>query len=206
MTISTPKPASIEGTAPNENTLFGGQVSFNPDGSLAGVSPSTLKFTGNNGSEAGQIINLDLGSQNGFEGLTSMDRETATAGISQDGYGAGDLTGVLVDPSGVVTGTFSNGKSIGLAQLSIARFTNNEGLMNEGGNIFVQSANSGAALIGEAGIGGRGSIQSSYLEMSNVDLSRSLTNLIVVQRGFQANSKTITTSDQMLNTLLQLKN
>jgi flagellar hook protein FlgE len=78
--------------------------------------------------------------------------------------------------------------------------------MNEGGNIFVQSANSGAAMIGEAGAGGRGLVQSSYLEMSNVDLSRSLTNLIVIQRGYQANSKTITTSDQMLNTLLQLKN
>lgn len=204
--VETPKPGSIEGTAPNENILFGGQVSFNEDGSLAGVSPSTLKFSANNGSEPNQIINLDLGSIGGFEGITSMERDTATAGISQNGYGAGDLTGVLVDPSGVVTGTFSNGKSIGLAQLSVARFTNNEGLMNEGGNIFVQSANSGAALIGEAGVGGRGAIQSSYLEMSNVDLSRSLTNLIVVQRGFQANSKTITTSDQMLNTLLQLKN
>ena len=147
-----------------------------------------------------------MGEINGFGGLTSFDAETKTGGISQDGSGAGDLINVLVDSSGVVTGTFSNGKSIGLAQLAITRFTNNEGLMNEGGNIFVQSANSGAAMIGEAGAGGRGLVQSSYLEMSNVDLSRSLTNLIVIQRGYQANSKTITTSDQMLNTLLQLKN
>ncbi len=202
--ISVPKPGSIEGD-PIPNVLFG-SVSFNPDGSLASVNPSTIRFTGNNGSEPNQIINLDFGKINDFGGLTSFDAETKTAGISQDGYGAGDLVDIAIDPSGVVTGTFSNGKSIGLAKIAVARFTNNEGLMSEGGNIFIQSANSGAAMIGEAGAGGRGTIQSSYLEMSNVDLSRSLTKLIVVQRGFQSNSKTITTSDQMLNTLLQLKN
>jgi flagellar hook-basal body protein len=203
--ISVPQPASIEGT-PNPEMILGGSVSFNPDGSLAGVNPSTIKFSANNGSEPNQILELNLGEINGFGGLTSFDTETKTAGISQDGFGSGDLLDVLIDPSGVISGTFSNGKSIGLAQISVARFTNNEGLMNEGGNIFIQSANSGAAMIGEAGAGGRGSVQSSYLEMSNVDLSRSLTKLIVVQRGFQSNSKTITTSDQMLNTLLQLKN
>jgi flagellar hook protein FlgE len=77
--------------------------------------------------------------------------------------------------------------------------------MNEGGTLFAASPNSGDPIVGAAGTGGRGSIQPSSLEMSNVDLSRSLTQLIVIQRGFQANSKTITTSDQMLNTLLQLK-
>jgi len=205
LTVSVPPPGSIGGT-PKANIIQGGSVSFNPDGSLASVNPSTIKFTANNGSEPNQVIDLDMGEINGFGGLTSFDAETKTGGISQDGSGAGDLVNVLVDSSGVVTGTFSNGKSVGLAQLAVTRFTNNEGLMNEGGNIFVQSANSGAAMIGEAGAGGRGLVQSSYLEMSNVDLSRSLTNLIVIQRGYQANSKTITTSDQMLNTLLQLKN
>jgi flagellar hook protein FlgE len=77
--------------------------------------------------------------------------------------------------------------------------------MREGGTLFSSSPNSGEPIIGTAGTGGRGTIQPSSLEMSNVDLSRSLTQLIVIQRGFQANSKTITTSDQMLNTLLQLK-
>jgi len=77
--------------------------------------------------------------------------------------------------------------------------------MHEGGSLFSASANSGDPIIGTAGTGGRGTIQSSALEMSNVDLSKSLTELIVIQRGFQANSKTITTSDQMLQTLLDLK-
>jgi flagellar hook protein FlgE len=205
MVISSADGTSIEGT-PTENIILGGSVSFNPDGSLLGANPTTIKFTGNNGSEDSQVVNLNFGEIGGFGGLTSYDSETKTAGISQDGYGAGDLIDVVIDQSGVVSGTFSNGKSIGLAQVSVARFTNNDGLMSEGGNVYIQSANSGAAMIGEAGAGGRGAIQASYLEMSNVDLSRSLTKLIVVQRGFQSNSKTITTSDQMLNTLLQLKN
>ncbi|HIP01931.1 MAG TPA: flagellar hook-basal body complex protein, partial [Campylobacterales bacterium] len=107
--------------------------------------------------------------------------------------------------SGTLIGSFTNGRSFGLAQMSMAKFTNNIGLESDGGNTFVQTANSGDPVIGSAASGGRGFIQSSALEMSNVDLSRSLTQLIVIQRGFQANSKTITTSDQMLNTLLQLK-
>jgi flagellar hook protein FlgE len=87
----------------------------------------------------------------------------------------------------------------------MAKFANNEGLMADGGNIFSQSANSGDPTIGAAASGGRGAISSSALEMSNVDLSKSLTDLIVIQRGYQANSKTITTSDQMLQVLLQIK-
>jgi flagellar hook-basal body protein len=204
LTVETPVPGSIEGS-PEANILRGGTVSFNPDGSLQSVNPTTLKFTANNGSAENQIINIDFGSMDGFDGLTSFENDTATSGISQNGYGSGSLADVAIDPSGVITGTFSNGKSIPLAQFAMATFTNNEGLMSEGGNIYVESANSGSALIGQAGVGSRGDIQASYLEMSNVDLSRSLTKLIVVQRGFQANSKTITTSDQMLNTLLQLK-
>ncbi|MBS5831213.1 MAG: flagellar hook-basal body complex protein, partial [Campylobacter concisus] len=96
-------------------------------------------------------------------------------------------------------------QSFGLAQVALASFTNNEGLQSEGGNVFSQTANSGEAVIGAAGTGDKGTIAASKLEASNVDLSRALTDLIVIQRGFQANSKTITTSDEMLNTLLQLK-
>ena len=87
----------------------------------------------------------------------------------------------------------------------MAKFTNNNALESDGGNAFIQTSNSGDPIIGQAAVGGRGFIQASALEMSNVDLSRSLTQLIIIQRGFQANSKTITTSDQILNTLLQLK-
>jgi len=88
----------------------------------------------------------------------------------------------------------------------MAKFTNNGGLATEGGNIFVETANSGGPIIGTAATSGRGKITASALEGSNVDLSRALTQLIIIQRGFQANGKTITTSDQMLQTLIGLKN
>ncbi len=89
--------------------------------------------------------------------------------------------------------------------MSMAKFSNNEGLVADGGNVYLQSANSGDPIVGTAATAGRGFIQSSALEASNVDLSRSLTQLIIIQRGYQANGKTITTSDQLLNTLINLK-
>ncbi len=203
MNISVPKPGDIGGPI-NPNELEG-QVIFNSDGSLASYTPTSITYTANNGSSPNQTIVLDLGNANKFDGLTSFDSPSNTAGISQDGFTGGDLDGIRIDQSGTLVGSFTNGRSFGLAQVAMAKFTNNIGLESDGGNVFVQTANSGEPVIGQASAGGRGFVQSSALEMSNVDLSRSLTQLIVVQRGFQANSKTITTSDQMLNTLLQLK-
>ena len=203
MKISVPEPGSIGGLI-RENEVYG-QVVFGSDGSLASYTPTSITYTANNGSSPNQTIQLDLGTANKFDGLTSFDSASNTSGISQDGYTGGDLDGIRIDQTGTLIGSFTNGRSFGLAQLSMAKFTNNIGLESDGGNVFIQSANSGDPIIGQAASGGRGFVQSSSLEMSNVDLSRSLTQLIVIQRGFQANSKTITTSDQMLNTLLQLK-
>ncbi len=190
---------------PNQNVFTGGTVQFNSNGSLASVNPQSLNVTWNNGSTAGQQINLAFGTPNAFDGLTSFDQKSATSLISQDGYTGGDLDGVRIDQNGVLIGSFTNGRSMGLAQIAMAKFANNEGLMADGGNLFSQSANSGDPTVGAAGTGGRGAVFSSALEMSNVDLSKSLTELIVIQRGYQANSKTITTSDQMLQVLLQIK-
>ncbi len=164
-----------------------------------------MTFTANNGSTPNQNIELRFGTIGQFDGMTSFDSDSNTSGISQDGYPGGDLAGIRVDETGTLIGSFTNGRSFGLAQVAMAKFTNNEGLESDGGNTFIQTSNSGDPVIGSAAVGGRGFIQASSLEMSNVDLSRSLTQLIVIQRGYQANSKTITTSDQMLNTLLQLK-
>jgi len=182
-----------------------GEIKFNPDGSLNNYTPQNLVLNPNNGAENKQSITLDFGKEGSFEGINSFEAPSATSGQSQDGYPGGDLQQLVVDQTGTVIGVFSNGRSYSLAQVAMAKFVNNEGLMSEGGTLYSASANSGEPVIGVAGTGGRGTIQPSALEMSNVDLSRSLTELIVIQRGFQANSKTITTSDQMLNTLLQLK-
>ncbi|MGE4473356.1 MAG: flagellar hook-basal body complex protein, partial [Sulfuricurvum sp.] len=142
---------------------------------------------------------------NGFDGITSYDNESSTGGNSQDGYAGGDLNGIRIDASGTLIGSFTNGRSFGLAQIAMAKFSNNEGLTTDGGNVYLQSANSGDPIIGTAATAGRGYMQASSLEASNVDLSKSLTQLIIIQRGYQANAKTITTSDTLLETLLGIK-
>jgi flagellar hook protein FlgE len=203
MVVSVPNPATVDTVAPtNEKT---GSVRFNNDGSLATYNPPNLSFSGNNGSAPNQQVNLSFGTANKFDGMTSFDSRSSTSGISQDGFTGGDLVGIRIDQSGTLIGSFSNGRSFGLAQVSMAKFTNNEGLSVEGGNVYNQTANSGDPIIGTAATAGRGFIQSSALEASNVDLSRALTQLIIIQRGFQANGKTITTSDQLLQTLIGLK-
>ena len=204
MKISVPKPGDINNGIDPKNLVVG-SIKFNSDGSLAGYTPTSINFTANNGSAPNQQINIDFGNFGQFNGMTSFDSPSTTNGISQDGYTGGNLNGIRVDETGTLIGSFTNGRSFGLAQVAMANFSNNEGLQNDGSNIFSQTSNSGEPIIGTAATGKRGAITASALEMSNVDLSRSLTQLIVVQRGFQANSKTITTSDQMLNTLLQLK-
>ncbi len=204
MIISVPEPGDINLGSYPENIITG-SISFNSDGSLATYSPTNITYTANNGSTPNQNIELNFGTLSQFDGMTSYDSASNTSGISQDGYPGGDLAGIRVDETGTLIGSFTNGRSFGLAQVAMAKFTNNEGLESDGGNTFIQTSNSGDPIIGQAAVGGRGFIQASSLEMSNVDLSRSLTQLIVIQRGYQANSKTITTSDQMLNTLLQLK-
>lgn len=203
MTITVPEPATIDTVAPTFEKK--GSIRFNNDGSLATFNPPNLSFSGNNGSAPDQQVNLVLGTANAFDGMTSFDRPSSTSGISQDGFTGGDLIGIRIDQSGTLVGSFSNGRSFGLAQIAMAKFTNNEGLSTEGGNVYIQTANSGDPIIGTAATSGRGFIQSSALEASNVDLSRALTQLIIIQRGFQANGKTITTSDQLLQTLIGLK-
>jgi flagellar hook protein FlgE len=203
MKLSVPQPAEINTVAPLNEIV--GQVRFTSSGALSSYTPTNVNFTGNNGSSPNQNVNIDLGTSNAFDGVTSFDATSGTSGISQDGFPGGDLVGIRIDQSGTLVGSFSNGRSFGLAQIGMAKFTNNEGLVSDGGNVYLQSANSGDPIIGTAATAGRGFMQSSALEASNVDLSKSLTNLIIIQRGYQANGKTITTSDTLLETLLGIK-
>jgi flagellar hook protein FlgE len=201
---SVPTPGVINTVEPrNEKT---GIIRFTNEGLYASSTLQTLTFTGNNGSARNQQINLNFGTAGLYDGLKSFDSKSTTDNIYQDGFTGGTLQNINVDESGTIVGTFSNGRSFGLAQIGMAKFTNNGGLATEGGNIFIETANSGGPIIGTAATSGRGKITASALEGSNVDLSRALTQLIIIQRGFQANGKTITTSDQMLQTLIGLKN
>lgn len=203
--IQVPEPGVLNADGSGFANVVSGSARFNNDGTLLGFTPTTLSFTANNGSAPGQAIELNFGKIGDSNGLRSNDNPSATDNITQDGYAAGNLVGTRIDEAGTIIGSFSNGRSFGLAQVSLAVFSNNEGLESRSGNIFSQTANSGDPIFGAAGTSRRGTITASALEMSNVDLSRALTQLIVVQRGYQANSKTITTSDQMLTSLLQIK-
>jgi flagellar hook protein FlgE len=137
--------------------------------------------------------------------VTQMAERSSTKSYSQDGYTMGYLDSFKIDQSGVVTAVYSNGTNRTIGQMALGSFTNPGGLEKVGETNFVQSNNSGQANIGPSGIAGKGKIIAGTLEMSNVDLAEQMTDMIVTQRGFQANSKTIQTSDQMLQELLTLK-
>ncbi|MCV3467597.1 flagellar hook protein FlgE [Campylobacter lari] len=206
--ISVPEPAEINFSGDGApGNIVVGNLRFGNDGSLQSYTPNVLNFTGNNGSKPDQVIKLDFGTTGGFDGLTSYDKDSATTKQETDGYTGGNLKpdALRTDENGYIYGEFTNGKTLALAKVALATFPNNMGLEEMGNNLYKATANSGTATIGHAGEGGRGGLKGSAIEMSNVDLSRALTELIVIQRGYQANSKTITTSDQLLNTLLQLK-
>lgn len=204
--ITVPEPAELLGaTAQRPNILEGGNVTFGEQGELLGFNPSTIQFKPNNGAKFPQAINLDFGTGGGYDGLTSTAKESQANEVGGDGYASGMLKDFYFDGTGTMIGVFDNGRNLALAQVAVATFANYEGLQESGNNLYAESPNSGNATIGTAGTGGRASIEASKLEMSNTDLSRGLTQLIVVQRGFQASSKSVTTSDQILNTLLQLK-
>lgn len=205
VTVPEPGVINLDPEAGAYKNVVTGNIRFGTDGALIGYSPSSINYTANNGSAAGQTISLNFGTLGGFDGITSYDEKSNTENIAQDGYTGGTLNGLRIDQSGKIIGSFTNGHSLALAQVSMATFTNNNGLEKLGGNVWGETANSGAPVIGAASTGSRGKINASTLEMSNVDLSHAFTQLIVIQRGYQANSKTITTSDNMLNTLLQLK-
>jgi flagellar hook protein FlgE len=152
-----------------------------------------------------QQITLDLGNAGEYDGVTQFAAPSSTRAYEQDGFALGYLENFTVDSSGVITGVYSNGNKAPIGQVAMAIFTNPQGLTAEGDNNFRVTNNSGLPNIGAAETGGRGKITAGALEMSNVDLAEQFTDMIVTQRGFQANSRSITTSDQMLQELLTLK-
>lgn len=140
-----------------------------------------------------------------FTGLTQRAGESSAWASSQDGYAQGNLTSYSVGIDGTITGVYDNGQKRDLARVAVASFENPAGLQQIGGTLFTVSSNSGDAHIGSPGSQGLGKIIPSSLEMSNVDLSEEFTDMIITQRGFQANSRIITTSDEMLQELVNLK-
>jgi flagellar hook protein FlgE len=179
-----------------------GTVTFNTDGSLLSFEGGPLTF---NPSDAqGVVINLNGGTVGTFDGITQFSSASTTIALNQDGHGMGVLQDFSVDSTGTITGSYSNGVSRTLGQIALARFANPSGLELSGENIYSATVNSGDAMIGlETGTVNQ--IYSGYLELSTVDLAQEFTDMIIAQRGFQANSRVITVADQLLNEVTQLK-
>jgi flagellar hook protein FlgE len=170
----------------------------------AGAAAATA-LVYNDGVLQGAAVRTIGGVDVNFAGTTQYAKLNTLAITAQDGHAAGTLTGYSIGADGVVRGTFSNGATESIAQIALATFANAAGLEKVGGSSYRTTPSSGAAALGTPGSDGVGSLAGGYLEMSNVDLSQEFTNLIVAQRGFQANARIITTSDEVLQELTNLK-
>jgi flagellar hook protein FlgE len=185
-----------------------GSLAFDSSGKfdLTNSTLPTVSWTGVPGVE-------DLNFTTDFGGNSTLgvpsSSQTASAfsvqGINQNGYAPGQLTGIDISSSGVVNANYSNGKSTSLAKVALVNFANPQGLTQIGNNNWQESLNSGAAIAGEAGTGVYGQIKSGALEQSNVDLTAELVHLIVAQRNFQANAKSISTASQVTDTIINVR-
>lgn len=176
-------------------TLVFDAVTGKLDTAASSLSHATLTIPG--------ADNLDIALN--FNNVTEYAGEFTITGFTQDGYKPGNLESLAVDTTGTITGNFSNGQNRKMAQLALTTFANPAGLTKVGNNLFLPSNNSGEADQGLPGVSGRGTINPERLEMSNVDLSEEFVDMIITQRGFQANSRVITTSDQILEELVNLR-
>lgn len=178
----------------------------------SGYFSFTTDFLGGTFGSTENDIELDFGSiyngsnfTNGSLSTTQYSRSSTTVYQDANGYSAGDLQGVDVSSDGIMTGVYSNGQLIPLFRVGLAKFLNNYGLSNMGGNLFRETRESGGAITNKPGENGLGTIAPNSLEMSNVDISEEFVSMITTQRGFQANSKTVTTVDDMMQTVIQMK-
>ena len=172
----------------------------------------TADFLGGDEGSTEMEIELDIGTK--FNGLKFINNPMTTTQYAKsssliardsDGYGVGDLQDVSVTSDGILNGIYSNGQSIPLYRLGLAKFVNNHGLNKEGSNLFRETIDSGQAIVNKPGENGLGTISPQKIEMSNVDIAEEFVSMITTQRGFQANSKTITTVDDMMGTVIQMK-
>lgn len=193
---------AVESTAVPALTIApatAGTLNFDVNGVVTTATATSGVFTVTVPGAADIAVTLDFGS------MTQVAGNSTAVMRFQDGYSPGELLSFIIGRGGVVTGTYSNGLVRDVGQVALAYFGNPEALLKEGGNFYSVSPNSGEPLVGVAGSGGRGSIEVGMLEMSNVDLATEFTEMISTSRAFQANSRTVSTSDEMLQELIQLK-
>ena len=200
----------VGGTAGTPTEGASGTLTFTTNGELDTETPgaSSWDFVG---ATAAQTIAFDFGQSLTGDGGTGLDATTQFSGasttnaIGQDGYSAGTVAALAIEADGMITGAFTNGQRRDLGQVALAAFASVDGLERGGQGLWTATQQSGEALVGAAEAGGRGSVISGALEGSNVDLGQEFVNMISYQRGFQANSRIITTSDEVYNELINLK-
>ncbi len=197
------------GTAGTLTEIASGGLTFDTSGRLA-TSTQTSNFSPL-GALGPQALNFNFGDptsvagSTGLSGVTQFASTSASTFIGQDGFGSGQLSSIRIDATGDINGVFTNGQTRVLGQVAVAGFSGPDQLERVGGNLFQQTQASGQPVVGAPGAGGRASIISGSLEQSNVDLAEQFVRMISAQRAFEANSKTITTADQLLSELIALK-
>lgn len=207
--------ASLPNAGTSAVTIAAGdnKVQFNPDGTLD--TAATTFNTANalsiswdaalTGAQSPQTISFNLGSNGGTNGMSQLGSAFTVSSINQDGVQLGSFSSVSVSANGLVTANFSNGLTRAIALVPLAIFENPDGLAAASGDTFLDTASSGQPLLTEAGTGSAGEIQSSSLENSTVDIANEFSQLIVAQNAYTANSKVISTSAQMLQSLLSIQ-
>jgi len=207
----TVPPQEVTGAAPGvPKQIATGTLAFGSTGQLTtvnGAAAADVVVTGPTWSNGATAANFtwDLVDGNGVASLTGYQAASATSSITQNGSPAGTIAGININSDGEIIATFGAGQTVAVGQLAMANFNNPQGLVKMGGNAFGESGSSGIANIGAAGTGGRGTLIGSSLEQSNVDVATEFTQMIIAQRGYQANSKSITTADQVLVDTLNIK-
>ncbi len=197
------------GTAGTYEQEASGSITFDTSGRLDTETTATSSFGWLNAVTAtiafdfGDSITTDSGT--GLKGTTQYASSSVITYADQDGNASGSMAGISIAADGVVSGVFSNGKQRTVAQLLLADFKSEQDLQRIGNNLFIETDKSGQALMTSAATGGMGTISAGYLEQANVDLAKEFVDMISFQRGFQANAKTVTTSDEMLRELITLK-
>jgi flagellar hook protein FlgE len=176
-----------------------GTLTFDSAGKLVtpAANVSGIGFTGLADGASNLSFNWNLYNGTGVATIAQSTAASSATASNQDGFASGTYQSFAVDADGVISASFSNGHTLNIGQVAVATVTNTRGLVMVGNNNYKTTAASGAATIGVAGAGGRGTIQDSALEQSNVDISTEFADLIIAQRAFQANSKTITTFDSV---------
>jgi len=204
-------PATEVGGAGNPVTVQSGNLTFDSSGHLtspaadiAGLTIGPPNTAALSDGAAPLVFNWQL-YNNGVGLLTQVAATSSTSSANQNGAGSGSLVNFSIGPDGIITGSFSNGKTQALGQVALATFANNDGLELQGNTDFAPTLASGQAVVGVPGAGGRGTLSGGALELSNVDIATEFANLIVAQRGFEANAKAVTTFDQITQDTIALK-